>query len=372
MTPHNRQNILLSTTRGWNPGDDWIRMGILRLLGNANSRFQTNPILFNRHPNIWGKGADNSYKIDHVNYKDEEGGERRRHSIQNIDYFISAGTPEWDSKGLHPLYRDLLEANVRCSFIGIGQGTPPSEPLTQLLADHTDVVICRDDNALGNVQPVFPGAEVLPCPAFLLPVTQWIRQQAKRLGLVYMSDRTGANRITPKSKPGLIHLFQRMLKAWPESMVICHYVDEALEAREHFPGAEIFYSYDPAHYEWAYAQVDVTVGHRLHGAILGAGTGAPAVLLLDQGKENGRRQAGAKPFGFYCLEDSNPASIMQCVENLQIQSESQRLVRFQGEVVAHYQRLLQPMVEVIDPRPAPAPPPPPDAPPSLGIDPLAI
>jgi hypothetical protein len=45
-----KKNILFSTTRQSNPGDEFIFFGVRNLLGEKNIRFNT--VVYNRHPTI--------------------------------------------------------------------------------------------------------------------------------------------------------------------------------------------------------------------------------------------------------------------------------------------------------------------------------
>jgi len=86
-------NILFSTTRQWNPGDEFIFFGIRNILTELGIKFNT--IIYNRHPSInppptfrrhrWSKlekypNMDNSFFLD---------------IPAAVDYVIIAGSPEW-------------------------------------------------------------------------------------------------------------------------------------------------------------------------------------------------------------------------------------------------------------------------------------
>lgn len=47
------KNILISTTRQWNPGDEFIMMGSLNIMKELYGNI-INPIIFNRNPDIRG------------------------------------------------------------------------------------------------------------------------------------------------------------------------------------------------------------------------------------------------------------------------------------------------------------------------------
>ncbi len=46
-----RKNVLISTTRQWNPGDEFIMLGCLNILKEIYGD-NINPIIFNRNPDI--------------------------------------------------------------------------------------------------------------------------------------------------------------------------------------------------------------------------------------------------------------------------------------------------------------------------------
>lgn len=47
-----RKNILVSTTRQWNPGDEFILLGSLNIMKNILGKDNINTIIFNRNPDI--------------------------------------------------------------------------------------------------------------------------------------------------------------------------------------------------------------------------------------------------------------------------------------------------------------------------------
>jgi predicted O-methyltransferase YrrM len=317
-----RKNILFNTTRGWNPGDQFIMMGVLRLM----RYLEFNKIIYNRHPNVWGKGADNSFKIDTVKYEHEDFKERVRHNAKGIiDYYIAAGTPEWDSQGIFPLFDQLIANKIRCSWIGIGCGLKLSDHIKELFK-RTDVITTRDQGAFNLTEAYKPMR--LPCPAFFVGRRPKIRKNSDSpvVGLVYMSDCTGANRIHPQTKPELIQQYTKALKAFPNAVVICHYIDEALEARRLWPQANIYYSYNADDFEQFFDLCDMTIGPRLHGAIFGASLGAPGFIVLDNhSSDQGRRRGGSEPLGIQPFNEDPSNDIVKFINGVDIETESRRL-----------------------------------------------
>src|SRR5688572_5414453 len=118
------KNILFSTTRQWNPGDEFILHGIRRLFTQLNIEY--NPVIYNRHPSItprkrflrhrWSKHEfyphyDNSFILDQG---------------EVIDYVVFAGTPEWyGGKRMDALHKFIADNKIRCAFIGVGVPKQP-------------------------------------------------------------------------------------------------------------------------------------------------------------------------------------------------------------------------------------------------------
>lgn len=342
-----RKNILFNTTKQWNPGDQFIMMGVLRLLEDVDY----NPIIFNRHPNIWGKGADNSFKPDIVNYEDEAGPRLRHDANGTIDYYIAAGTPEWDTKGVYPVFDQLIQNKIRNAWIGVGCGLPLSPKIKEVMK-LSDVVIARDSCAAGNTKAF--GSTRLPCPAFFVGEKSRLRKNTDQpvVGLVYMSDRTGANRVTPQCRTNMITQYTRALKEFPNAIIICHYIDEALDARKVFPGAKVFYSYNSDDFESFFDLCDITIGPRLHGAVFGASLGVPGYMIVDinaAGDSKGRRKGGIAPFGMQFFNEHSANDIVKALKDLDIETESRRLRKLRHMTHMKYMKMMVPkMRQVFD------------------------
>ncbi len=254
-----RKNILFNTTRQWNIGDQIIMLGILNIL----KRLNFNIFIYNRHPSIYGTGKDNSFV-------------GTRHNLENIDYYIAAGTPEWADQKLKPLYEEIAKRRIPRSFIGIGGvgcGYIDSFPALKNLFMKADILSARDSQSYEIIKQF--GGIKLPCPGFLCgqdPV--YTINENPVIGLVFTTDKTNPNTISTELKQDLINGYKKIIEK-REAFIICHFIDEALEARTHFPNTPIFYSYDARDYEKPYSWCDLVISPRLHGALLSAGLGVP-------------------------------------------------------------------------------------------------
>ena len=274
-------------------------------------------------------GIDNSYHPAH-------------HSLKNIDYYISAGTPEWAGKRLVPLFESLVETEIPHSFIGIGCSTVNevfSFPSLSKLLDTADVLTARDEEAHKTIAPL--GGILLPCPGFLcgeLPTKPRIK--AGTIGLIFMSANSAQKGISPRLGKHLIDGYQEVINNY-NAIIICHYIDEALEARNIFPGTPVYYSYDAKDFESFYALCDLVIGPRLHGVLLAAGIGIPSYITraYDEGQET-RRIGATEHLGIPSLLPTSPIGFLEAIKNMDINKESKRLIALRYDTEATYINLL--------------------------------
>ncbi len=333
-----RKNILFNTTRQWNPGDQIIMLGILRILRHLDF----NIFIYNRHPNVWGTGVDNSFRP-------------ATHSLKNIDYFIYAGTPEWASKSLNPLFSALVEAQTPHSFIGVGCAHADevySYPSLSKLLDTADLLTARDKDALGTIAPL--GGVLLPCPGFLcgeLPTKP--RNKAGTIGLIFMSANSAQKGISPRLGKNLIDGYKAVIHSH-NAIIICHYIDEALEASNLFPDTPVYYSNDAKDFESFYALCDLVIGPRLHGVLLAAGMGIPSYITRAYDPVGEVRRIGATDHLLIpSLLPTDPRGFIEAIKNMDINTESKRLIALRYSTEAVYIDLLATQIPSLFTSPSP-------------------
>jgi polysaccharide pyruvyl transferase WcaK-like protein len=300
----NVNNILFSTTRQWNPGDEFILFGIRRLF--AAIGLQHNPVIFNRNPEVnppltdWNplrriartlKGeqywksfvrigsADNSYKPGM--------------DARFLDLAVFAGTPSWSSRENLPMYRAIREAALPACYLGIG-GFPtladPSfvfPPAIDRTLREALLITTRDRKAYELLKGY--GAHYLPCPALLSSPMEKRIDQVATIGLIYSAWRTHKSHSVPKaSHEKLVELYKTIRTAYGDKVrivFIAHYIDELPEIREHFgKDAQACYSYDAREYIDIYRECDLVVGARVHGIGMAASLGIPGLHLGHDGR----------------------------------------------------------------------------------------
>ena len=324
-------NILFSTTRHWNPGDELINRGIAQLLRLSGFRFNT--IVWNRHPSIRPShtSLDNSF-------------DEFRHDPQSIDYVIFAGTPEWLGDRVDPLYQLIQRNGIRCSLIGIGSHGEKfglSSTAKTVLQHHADLIICRDQSTFSRLTEKFSISDVklMPCPALFHCVSPVRRQKLQNVAVIYQSTYTPSQSVNAATRDFLIRLISELSLCIPV-IVICHYIDEAQEASAIFGSERVRFSSDSADYENYFKEVDFVVGARVHGCLGAMSCGTPAMLL--EWEADGRRKGVADEVPFLLMGrlESVP-DLIQKILTLDLPQLSARITDWLISLQYEYQQLLQ-------------------------------
>lgn len=263
-------NILFSTTKQWNPGDELILDGIVSFF---DKRKYTS-ILFNRHPFLdQSKVGDNSYRANFGNNK--------------IDYIIFAGSPEYQSEVNDHIY-DLINKNdVPFSYIGIGGLPTHNRPFHK-----ADLRICRDSFAANMTNSV-----CLPCPSIfgnhnldLIPKTE-----KKIIGFTFQNykDRTICS---PSAK--IENMCLSFIKDY-NPLIICHTYIDYVAALDH-GFTKVFYSSNAQDFYDVYSKLDFLISVRIHGSGWAANYGVPSITIAHDD-----RYETAKNFGSLIIKDTD-------------------------------------------------------------------
>ena len=329
-------NILFSTTRHWNPGDELINRGIAQLLRHSGYRFNT--IVWNRHPSIrpGHTSLDNSF-------------DEFRHDPLSIDYVIFAGTPEWLGHRVDPLYRLIQQNGIRCSLIGIGSHGEKfglSSTAKTVLEHHADMIVCRDRSTFSRLTERFSISHVklLPCPALFHCVSPVSRQKLQTVAVIYQSTYTPFQSVNVATRDFLIQLITELSQRFPVN-VICHYIDEALEASAIFGSERVRFSSDSADYENYFKEVDFVVGARVHGCVGAMSCGTPAMLLDWESDRRRKGVADEIPLLFKGTLESVPA-LIQKILTLDVSQQSARIADWLLSLRCEYQQLLQTRITI--------------------------
>lgn len=296
------RNFLFSTTRQWNPGDEFILMGIRRLFEEAGFAF--NPIIYNRNPEVtqprigWNplrrlqrpvRGQrllssflrlgfyDNSFKLG------MDG--------DFIDLAVFAGTPGWFEGSARPLYEAIEQHRIPTLFLGIGSAWSAADlasyiddPLILKVLSKALLITVRDPvthevlSAM-NLHPI-----QLPCPAIFAAARTRKIKRVESIGLIYSARSALPNQRVDEAVHGpMVELFDRIRKRYSPKMhieFVAHYIDDLPEFRRTFTdNPSIHYSYDARDYLEIYRHFDLVAGARVHGIGLAASLGIPGIYF---------------------------------------------------------------------------------------------
>lgn len=160
-------NILISTTTGHNPGDQFIYKGVMNLLESLDLVSSDDSIfIYDRNPDFMEAFPHKQELV-----QDYWGNRENLIDWTTIDAVILAGSPEWLHEPLKHIYEGL-SANPSIPLLAIGVGYSNdnlkiSELEKKVLLRDNSKIICRSlelkqkvDKQLGNAK-----AAALPCPA---------------------------------------------------------------------------------------------------------------------------------------------------------------------------------------------------------------
>lgn len=340
-------NIVFSTTRQWNPGDEFILLGCMRALRLAGLDF--NPIIFNRNPQVrrtrrinrWLQGLDRRLGGRFAPFLDNS--LKDDTDFRCVDLVVFAGSPEWRGLRLAPLYRQIAQHGTPTLFLGLGTNRPFDFSRGHFSQDEMAVlraarlVTCRDNATTAALSPV--AARHIPCPALLCCDEESPRRAVHRVGLIYGSDRAAAhNRVSGDTARYLDTLYRQLVSTHGGQYtfeLVAHYIDELPLARADWGDAlPLRYHYDAIAYRALYGRYDLVVGHRIHGVGMSASQGIPGVCIAHD-----RRGETARGFlaEMVTPEDGVDAA-MRAFERVagDVAARSERLVEHKRQVEATY------------------------------------
>lgn len=306
-------NILASTTRQWNPGDEFILFGVQRLWEQIHG--PCNWIIYDRNPDLHGKAIvlGNSW---------------RGESLNGIDAIVIAGSPEWCGGPLATLFQAARDASKPVTFLGIGAGdySIGFSELDQAVLKSSPLIVCRDRYAAREVRRIGCSPHILPCPALFAADIERTPTELRRIGMTIQCPNVANQKIGHPLFEQTIELYHRLKQQYAVELV-AHYKDEYLWAlAERLP---VRYSYDARDYASIYAHYDAVVSTRVHGAVLAAGIGIPTICT------NPCSRATAATESFPILRIS-PAEVPRALYEIDSACVSRRLLDFKHRACAQH------------------------------------
>ncbi|WP_269625320.1 polysaccharide pyruvyl transferase family protein [Prochlorococcus marinus] len=291
------KNILLSTSYGWNCGDDFIAFGVRNLLDSILP--EVNYIIYNRNPDLHKQRTlynelkikledGRIFKINLDKYINKtnwvwDNSWHIRNNFDNIDYCIFAGTPEWFGKMVSPMVSILSETNLPVIYLGVG-GFEGRENLSfenlpescKSVLRRSKLLTTRDSQAQNLLSKL--GSHQLPCPALFSSIKETPRVNNNKLKIA-LSTQPDLS-IQPLSSKGVYDYTLKLFSTLKEEFnceVVCHYIDEIKEM-SHL-NIPIRYSYNADDYFKIYNKYDLVITTRVHGAGASASLGVPSFVI---------------------------------------------------------------------------------------------
>lgn len=320
------RNILASTTRQWNPGDELILHGVQKIL--APRVGDANWMIMDRNPDILlqAQCRGNSWR-----------GEALPQGKFHLAVF--AGTPEWFGWAVGLMTREILERNIPCLYLGVGaSGVPiPFTADDRECLKRARLVVCRDPNAASELLKLNVPSTTLPCPGIFSATKPVLRKSSAvvKVGVVFQVHQTPYQDIEPELLAEVSELIDTLSKKYQVELV-CHYKDEYLHALRNpeWEKLPVRYSWEARDYPNIYHRYDAVVSTRVHGAVVAASCGVPALMV----RYNNFRASGiCWMFPEMRVKVSEVAARLEAMNPMQ---ESERLVSLRYDTWNRYQAAL--------------------------------
>ncbi len=301
-------NILFSTTRQWNVGDEFILFGTINLMKSVFPE-GFNAIIYNRHPDLRTDiqpvcnlrnvklfmtdeltfAADANFR---VGFRDNSF--KLTTDGRFIDLVVFAGTPEWSNSRCFDLYEIIEKYDLPVIALGIGNRIQDECELVMRNLSRFKLFTVRSPEFVEILsEHISPAPRFLPCPSLCSSAPEKIRtvETVKHIGLIYSCDVNRSeinNCVSTETYNYLLALFRRLKREYPEHRfsLVCHYIDELPFAHSDFPDTEVFYSYDAKDYYDIYHRFDLVIGARVHGIGCAASMGIPGICIMHDFRGN--------------------------------------------------------------------------------------
>jgi len=308
-------NIVFSTTKQWNPGDELILTGIRNLLGDHTY------IMYNRHPHILnnaGKLYEKSGRVGDNSWYLGMGDEL-------VDHVIFAGSPEYHDIPNSDLYALIDAKDTPFSYIGVG-----GPPLSPRPYEKASVCFTRD-----RLAATMPNAILAPCPSIFAVKDLNIKPRVNKEKIAFCFQ-SGLKYICSPNED--VH--QASIKFINEykPTVCCHSFPDYVEAVSR--GWDPFYSARMEDYFDFYSEFDVVVGTRIHGAGWAANYGIPSITI-----HHDNRIEAAAFFGSIITQ----ASLLdKAFEDLNVPLASKYIIDLRKSWLGQYREKLEPIFGVAE------------------------
>lgn len=250
---------VVSTTTGWNVGDDIIRQGVFNLMG-INPATES-VVYYDRcvvgkvghHPIFLADKKYNAPSLDGL--------------MTEAKGLILAGTPEW-ANFQQPLWNKAKEYNVPIHVVGVGLEQMPALDVS------LKTCTCRDRLAKEYLERFSHEPKMFLDPAFHANYPE----PKEEIDIVLNYRANGGNgNYGEENDRFWVKLYEKFRDRI--EMVTAHEYGEYLRAKRLFPDVDVFYSSEAIGFQQVYANAKHYIGGRIHGCVQAVATGATASLI---------------------------------------------------------------------------------------------
>jgi hypothetical protein len=353
-------SFISSTTRSWNPGDEFILYGVRNLIESLIPRF--NNFIYDRNPDYHylrdprltkrfrSENADAPF-VDFGDIAKQIPSFRNslgiKDSLSNIDLAIFAGSPEWIGFAVDVFSEYILENKIPSIHLGLGYFRGYDKVKFSNLLERDQKVI-RESLLITTRDPLAKSfflsdreVHVLPCPALFSSKTEEKRTQKKKIAL----STQGSGKMQGVSKNIFnysVELFKELINLF-DCEIICHYKEDYNFLSPLFGSlVNVQYSYDSKDYFDIYKDFDLTVTTRVHGAGICASMGIPGVCLSHT-----ERVETVKGFLSEVInpEKTSVKEAVKIIQDLDVVKRSEEIINLKSQVFQEYQDLLKPIFQ---------------------------
>ena len=322
--------IVCSSTRQWNPGDEWIACGIRRLFRALYPERPLNWILYDRAPDCFVEpwtAPDRKPNLLANSLQPRDG-------CLIPDLLVIAGTPEW--LGPHVQTLACLHRAHPSPVFYLGIDYPSSDlPCTpdDLHMLSQALILTRGTLATQSLRALGFQPRRLPCPALFAAPIEYPARSLESIAVVLQSDTGGLHAISPDLKTRMLHLLPHLASRF-RVKIVCNYIDEFLEFSRSLD-LPVCYSYDAADYCGILADCDLVISTRLHSALLANSLLKPAIVT-----NNGARITSAVEACPY-IYVREPEEVPAFLNSFAVEAPARDLLNWKRIQEAEYLHLLR-------------------------------
>jgi len=324
-----RKDFLVSTTKQWNCGDEFIWYGIRNIMQAIG--FKANYILYNRHPSINPRPRLYRRNILKKKIAEHQDNSTPLEANDSFDGVIFAGTPEWEGPRLEPLFEIILRKKIPTFFLGIGWGgqTQLSEDLKTILKKTTRLVIGRDPHVVKLFSP-YSDAHYEPCPSLFAVREKDMRriERIQKIGFVFQGEQGREHSVTKDVIGHMLQIYSEIKERF-DVLPIAHYVTDWSYGRDQVFGSDVRYSFVAEDYVEIYKDCDLIISTRIHACGLAASLGIPSICLPHDDRVDTVK-------GFKSLIINNKSKILTQLKQVNVSRWAESIVKHKKKSFSRY------------------------------------